>query len=120
MTFGNKEVFSKNLKKHIERSKKNRKDIAKSLGLPYSTITDWINGRKYPRIDNIEKLAGYFGICKSDLIEDFDKKKKDNEALATIIVKIRTDAELFEIVSKLISLDKAKVQSLNKLLDTFI
>ena len=32
-------------------------------------LTDWINGRTYPRIDKIEKMAQYFGVQKSDLVE---------------------------------------------------
>ena len=71
---GNKETMSKNLKYYIERSGKDRKTLAEIWGFPYSTVTDWINGNKYPRIDRIEVMAEYFGVQKSDLIED--KKEK--------------------------------------------
>jgi transcriptional regulator with XRE-family HTH domain len=71
---GNKETMSKNLKYYIERSGKDRKTLAKIWGFPYSTVTDWINGNKYPRIDRIEVMAEYFGIQKSDLIEDKEEK----------------------------------------------
>jgi transcriptional regulator with XRE-family HTH domain len=71
---GNKETMSKNLKYYIERSGKDRKTLSEIWGFPYSTVTDWINGNKYPRIDRIEVMAEYFGIQKSDLIED--KKEK--------------------------------------------
>lgn len=67
---GNKEVFSKNLRYYIEKSEKDRTEICTTLGLKYSTFTEWVNGNKYPRIDKIEMLANYFGIQKSDLIED--------------------------------------------------
>lgn len=120
MALGNNEVFAKNLKKYIALSGKDRKEIANALGLPYSTLTEWVNARKYPRIDNIEKLAEYFGVTKSELIEDLGEKKKDNDTLATIIVKLRTNKDMMNVVEKIISLDKAKVESLNKLLDTFI
>ena len=40
------------------------------MGFKYTTFTDWYNGNKYPRIDKIELLANYFGVLKSDLIED--------------------------------------------------
>ena len=117
---GNKDILSKNLKKYIAKSGKDRRKIAEDLNLSYSTLTDWVNGNKYPRIDNIEKLADYFGISKSDLIEDFEAIKKDNEKLATIIVKLRTNKELLDVVEKLLSLDKTKLESLSRLLDTFI
>ena len=117
---GNKEVFAKNLRTFMTNSGKDRKEIAKTLGVPYSTLTDWANARKYPRINSIEKMAQYFGVSKSDLIEDFEAKKKDNAVLSTIIVKLRMDRDLLEITDRIISLDKAQVDSLRRLLDTFI
>lgn len=120
MTTANKDVLSKNLKKHIAKSGKDRSQVAEELGLSYSTLTDWVNGNKYPRINNIEKLAAYFNVSKSDLIEDFEEIKKDNDRLSTIIVKLRTNKELLNVVERLISLDKAKLESLSRLLDTFV
>ena len=120
MSIGNKEVLAKNLKKYIAKSGKDRGEIAAELGMSYSTLTDWVNGNKYPRINNIEKLATYFKVSKSDLIEDFEEIKKDNDTLATIIVKLRMNKELLGVVEKLLSLDKAKLESLSRLLDTFI
>lgn len=120
MTMGNKEVFAKNLKKFMVMSGKDRKEVGKALGFPYSTLTDWMNGKKYPRINNIEKLAEYFGISKSDLIEDFEDKKKDNDKLAAIIVKLRMDKDLLDVTEKIISLDKSKIKSLNQLLNSFL
>ena len=120
MTIENKDVLSKNLKKYIAKSGKDRSEVCKELGLSYSTLTDWINGKKYPRINNIEKLAIYFNVSKSDLIEDFEEIKKDNDRLTTIIVKLRTNKELMNVVERLVSLDKARLESLSKLLDTFV
>ena len=120
MSIGNKDVFSKNLRNYIVKSGKDRTTVSEDLGLPYSTITDWVNGKKYPRINNIEKLANYFNVSKADLIEDFEEIKKDNDRLTTIIVKLRTNKELLDVVERLISLDKAKLESLSRLLDTFV
>ena len=75
-SLGNKAILSKNLKYYIERSGKDRRELAETWGFPYSTVTDWINGKKYPRIDRIEIMADYFGILKSDLIEDKQEKEK--------------------------------------------
>ena len=69
---GNKDVFAKNLKKYMQLNGKTRNEVCQALGLKYTTCTDWVNGKKYPRMDKIEMLANYFGIKKSDLIEDND------------------------------------------------
>lgn len=120
MTIENKAVLAMNLRKYIAMSGKDRKEVARSLGVPYSTLTDWMNANKYPRINNIEKMADYFGVSKSDLIEDFEQKQKDNDVMADIIVKIRMNKDLLEVVDKVVSLDNAQVNSLKNLLDTFI
>lgn len=67
---GNKEIFSRNLRTLMQRSGKDRNQVCEDLGFKYTTFTDWYNGNKYPRIDKIELLANYFGVLKSDLIED--------------------------------------------------
>lgn len=71
-TLGNKDVFAKNLKKYMQLNGKTRNEVCHALGLKYTTFADWVNGKKYPRMDKIEMLANYFGIKKSDLIEDND------------------------------------------------
>lgn len=73
---GNKEIFAKNLKYYMDINHKERSDIARDLDLPYTTVTDWYNAKKYPRIDKIELLARYFEIRKSDLVEDKEKTDK--------------------------------------------
>lgn len=70
MSIGNKAILAKNLNHYIYRSGKERKDICAECGFSYSTFCEWVNAKKYPRIDNIERLANYFGISKSDLIEE--------------------------------------------------
>ena len=78
---GNKDILSKNLRYYIDRSGKDRRQLAEIWGVPYSTLTGWVNAQKYPRIDKIEIMADYFGILKSDLIEDKQEQEKpDTEA----------------------------------------
>jgi repressor LexA len=64
------EIFSKNLKRFRALEGKSRKDVCEDLGYSYFTFSDWVNGKKMPRMDKVEQLANYFGILKSDLIEE--------------------------------------------------
>lgn len=85
-SIGNKVVFSKNLRHYIEKSGKDRRELSEIWGFPYSTVTEWVNGKKYPRIDRIEKMADYFGIKKSDLIEEKepdDMQEKNDTAVGS-------------------------------------
>ena len=65
-----KQVFSKNLRRYMESSGKTQKEIAEIAGVTAPTFNEWIRGKKFPRIDKVQKLADYFGIKKSDLIEE--------------------------------------------------
>lgn len=118
---GNKAIFSKNLKRYIEQSGKDRRELAEIWGFPYSTVTEWINGKKYPRIDRIEIMADYFGIQKSDLIEEklTEEKEKDNDMLADIIVRMRTDEGFRSLVERLYVLDSTKIEGVSRMLQAF-
>lgn len=67
---GNKRVMGKNILFYMDKKGIERKDLAVALGVPYSSLTTWINGDAYPRIDKIELMANYFGCSKSDLVEE--------------------------------------------------
>ena len=120
-SIGNKAIMARNLKFYIEKSGKDRRELAEAWGFPYSTVTEWINGRKYPRIDRIEVMADYFGIQKSDLIEEkmTEEKEKDNEILADIIVRMRTDKVFFELVESIYSFDSEKIEGIRGMLQAF-
>lgn len=67
---GNRKTMSKNIQYYMNLRGATRKEICDTLKIPYTTFTDWVNGNAYPRIDKIEMMANYFGIEKSDLVEE--------------------------------------------------
>ena len=75
---GNKEVFAKNLRFYMERFGRTQKELSEVVGVSRSTFNDWTKAKIYPRIDKIEILAQYFGILKSDLIEDKSSEKENS------------------------------------------
>ena len=81
---GNKITMSNNLKKYLKINNVSRNQLSESLGISYSKISDWINGKAYPRIDKIEMMANYFGIEKSDLVED-KSTKTENQDISTMV-----------------------------------
>ena len=67
---GNKKTMANNLKYYMNKNNISRNQLSSSLGIAYTTLADWLNAKTYPRIDKIEMLANYFGIEKSDLVEN--------------------------------------------------
>lgn len=80
---GNKKIMSENLQRYMKIHKKTRSDLSNALNIPYTTISDWVNGNKYPRIDKIEMLANYFNIEKSDLVEAYKPGENVSSSFTT-------------------------------------
>lgn len=70
-SLGNREVMSANIRRYMKANHVNRKELSAALKTPYTTVSDWINGKTYPRIDKIEMMAKFFGIEKKDLVEKY-------------------------------------------------
>lgn len=64
-----KEIFAKNLNYWMNNRNKTQMDLMNDLDLSSSTVSDWCNAKKYPRMGTVQMLADYLGILKSDLIE---------------------------------------------------
>lgn len=77
---GNRRIMSHNIQFYMNKCGKTRNDICKDLGIKYTTLADWLNGKTYPRIDKIELLAQYFNITKADLVEDHQDTPKSTSA----------------------------------------
>ncbi len=98
----NKSIFAENLKKYMEQNNKSRRDISEALGISYYTVSDWVNGKKYPRMDKVEMLASYFGILKSDLIEEkvTPEMQKNSDTMVDITVRISADIDFRNVVKR--------------------
>ena len=54
---------------------KTQVDLINDLGFNKSAVSTWCNGTRLPRMDKVDALAKYFGIRRSDLIEDKSESK---------------------------------------------
>lgn len=69
-----KRIFANNLNYFLDLKNKNQIEVANKLKINPSTFSSWCTGQKMPRMDKVEMLAHYFGIKKSDLIEEHEKE----------------------------------------------
>ncbi len=90
---GNKNVFAKNLHYYMNLHQISRHDLCAALNFKYSTVSEWLSAKKYPRIDKIEMMAHYFDIQKSDLIERKEIDDK-NISIAENIVSFPVIGEI--------------------------
>ena len=120
----NKNIFASNLKRYMALNEKSRKDISEALGISYYTVTDWVKGKKYPRMDKVEMLADYFGILKSDLIEEKTEEHREmqqkNSTLADITVRMRTDKDFSSLIEGINQLNEMQLASVKQVVDAFL
>lgn len=89
---GNKKIMAKNILYYMNKHQKNRNEMCEALGVKYTTFTDWVKGNSYPRIDKIELMANYFGISKSDLVEEHPANNRSQNKGVSINVLGRVAA----------------------------
>ena len=80
-----REIFVHNLGYLMQEKNVSQADICEKLGVSSATVSDWVNGKKYPRIDAMQRLADLLGVRYSTLttergIDDY----KDAERLEAL------------------------------------
>ncbi|BDH62799.1 hypothetical protein MTP04_29290 [Lysinibacillus sp. PLM2] len=65
-----REILGENLLKMLNEKGIDQSVLADYLGVSNASVTYWIKGEKYPRIDKIQKIADFFNIPKSHLTEE--------------------------------------------------
>ena len=64
------EVLSKNIKRYLHNYKMTQLDLARALDVSTSTVSDWINKKKEPRIKKIDAMCRLFDCRRSDIMSD--------------------------------------------------
>lgn len=95
-------IFAYNLKKYLNKKDVTQKDLAESIGVSTSAVNTWCKGQRVPRMDKIEKMAKYFGVQKSDLLENKHFDAPDLSALMKMLV---ADKDFYELVTKISNMD---------------
>lgn len=67
-------IFSKRLRYYLNKFNMTQAELAKRLGVGTTSVYNWCNGIKTPRMDKVDAMCDLFHCNRSDLIED----KSDN------------------------------------------
>ena len=109
------EIFSNNLKFYVIRSGRTQSQIASDLGVSKGTFSDWVSGRSHPRMNKVQQIADYFGISKSDLLEDGERGFSGE--VAAIIRQIDMNPLLKKLLGIAAALDDNDLELAIKILD---
>lgn len=62
-------ILVDNLNAQLDKRGINQTDMARDLGFPETTVSNWMKGETYPRPDRLQMMADYFNVRRSDLTE---------------------------------------------------
>lgn len=84
------EIFSKRLRYYLSQNNMTQLDLATLLGVGTTSVYNWCNGIKTPRMDKVDSMCRIFNCKRSDLMED---KSSTNG-------KTRTDSVLINVLGR--------------------
>ncbi|MDO5715734.1 MAG: helix-turn-helix transcriptional regulator [Tissierellia bacterium] len=73
--------ISKNLRYYMDLHSINNRELAEVLGVSESTVGKWLLEKSVPRMGVIEKIANYFEIQKSDILENKPHESTEPEGM---------------------------------------
>ena len=74
-----KKIISSRLNDLLSKSGRKQIDITRAVGIPASTLTGYFKGTRLPSPKNVEKLAEYFNVDKSDIDPRFTSAAPDED-----------------------------------------
>jgi transcriptional regulator with XRE-family HTH domain len=101
---------------------KKQVDIVKATGIDKGSISNYLSGRYEPKQEAIYKIALALNVSEMwlwgyDVPMDRPQAQKNNDAIADIVVRLRTDENFLLAVKKIYMLEPEKLESLLRLLD---
>ena len=96
----NRRIFADNLNRIMLEHEKTPANLNADLGIPYSTLSNWTNAVKMPRMGKVALLANYFGCEVSDLLEEHSAvyyENRDAKKLAQGILENRALKSLLDV-----------------------
>lgn len=63
-------IFSKRLRYYLNKYEMTQLELAKKLGVGTTSVYNWCNGIKTPRMDKVDAMCDLFHCRRSDLMEE--------------------------------------------------
>ena len=113
-------AIGKKIKQRRNELKWSQRELSDRMGYQnHSTITKIEAGQVDVPQSRIIQFAEVLGVSVADLM-GWEQEEKNNNTIANIVVRLRTDSEFLSVVESLNNLDKEKLHSLKQMLTTFL
>ena len=80
-----KNEIGQNIKCLLSKNNCSQQELAKALGTDKSTVSNWVRGKRIPRLDLVDRMCVIFGCTRNDILSneelviDISKLSKDNQ-----------------------------------------
>lgn len=90
-------IFSKRVRYYLNKYEITQAELAKKLGVGTTSVYNWCNGIKTPRMDKVDAMCELFNCKRSDLMEDKSETLSDESAI--ISIKVAKSPELKRLIT---------------------
>lgn len=102
-----KEAFKDRLRKAMAASGMKAADVCNKTGIPKSAMSYYLSGRSEPKADRLYLLCKALDVSEAwmlgyDVEMTKTQTQKNNDIIADIVVKMRTDNNFLSIVDALV------------------
>lgn len=109
------------LRQAMELREKKQIDLVNETGINRGTISRYLSGEYEPKQTAVNKLAKVLDVAEMwlwgyDCPMERPIDQKNNDTLADIVIRMRTDEEFFDAVNIMYSFDKEKFQGIKQML----
>lgn len=123
--FGRIETTAERLKKAMEKRGMRQIDIVRTTGIDKGSISNYVKGKYEPKQEIIYKIAKALDVSEMWLWGyncemDRTPEQKDNDIIADIIVRLRTDKKFFTAAELLEKLEPEQLEMVVQFLKTFV
>jgi transcriptional regulator with XRE-family HTH domain len=121
MGFERVDTTANRLKTAMHNAGKKQIDLVREIGIDKGSMSHYLKGRYEPKQDVIFDLAKALNVSEMwlwgyDCPMERPIEQKNNDAMADIIVRMRTDEDFFEAVNIIYTLDDTKFSSVKQML----
>lgn len=100
-------------------------DLSKALKIPKSALSQYLSGaRSIKDSKRLYAIGKYLDVSEAwlmgyDVPMERPQAQKNNDTIADIVLRLRTDNEFFSVVESLTTLDNEKLRSVKQMLTAF-
>ena len=101
-------IFAANLRRQLARNGLKAVDLARIINVSKSTVSQWLKGAKFPRMDTVATMARVLDCGLSDLTEPHDDSLTPAQREMLDLVQTLTPEELSVLASTAKALKAAR------------